>query len=145
MTNVMHKSGPTELAGLLANMNTEGGFSLAVLTDPNGFLIASAALPGQDLDAQSAVIALVQKTAVQVRTQLGMEQTDEISMYDAAGRQLVCRSFDADGQGLILAVLVPHKRQSYRRLTNQTIKAIRRALSRKPCTASRTVPCTDRT
>jgi hypothetical protein len=76
------------------------------------------------------VVALVQKMAAQVRDQLGMAQTDEISVYDATGQRLVCRPFNAHEHDMILAVLVPNKRQSYRRLTNKTVNAIRRVLSK---------------
>jgi predicted regulator of Ras-like GTPase activity (Roadblock/LC7/MglB family) len=123
-TNV--KVGSTELAKLLAEMNEQGGFPIAVLTDRHGFPIASAAGPGQDPDTQSAVVALVQKTATQVRDQLGMAQTDEISLYDTKGQRLVCRPISVNSHDMILAVLVPDKEKSYRRLTNQTISAIRR-------------------
>lgn len=120
------KTGSTEIARLLEEMNTQGDFPIAVLTDRHGFPIAAAASPGQDPDTQSAVVALVQKTAVQVRRQLGMTQTDEISVYDTAGRRLVCRPFNANEHDMILAVLVPDKKKSYRRLTNKTITAIQR-------------------
>lgn len=119
-------SGSTELAKLLAEMNEAGGFPIAVVTDRQGFPIASAAAPGEDPDMQSAVVALVQKTAAQVREQLGMAQTDEISMYDTEGRRLVCRPFSANGHDMIMAVVVPDRNQSYRRLTNKTVNAIRR-------------------
>lgn len=126
MTNSLPKSGSTELAGLLAEMNEQGGFPVAILTDRHGFPIASAADPGQDPETQAAVVALVQKTAVQVRDQLGMAQTDEISLFAADGQRLVCRPFSANSHDLILAVLVPDKQKSYRRLTTQTVNAIRR-------------------
>ena len=38
---------------------------------------------------QAAVVALIQKTAAQVSSQLGMAQTDEISLYDTDGQRLV--------------------------------------------------------
>jgi predicted regulator of Ras-like GTPase activity (Roadblock/LC7/MglB family) len=120
------KSGSNELAQVLADMNEQGGFPIAVVTDRHGFPIASAAAPGQDPDTQSAVVALVQKTAVQVQHQLGMSQTDEISLFDTEGRRLVCRPFSANGHDMILAVLVSDKHQSYRRLTNTAVNAIRR-------------------
>jgi hypothetical protein len=55
-----------------------------------------------------------------------MAQTDEISLFDTKGRRLVCRPFSANGHNLILAVLVPDKQQSYRRLTNTAVNAIRK-------------------
>ncbi len=126
MNNNSVKSGSTEIAKLLAEMNDQGNFPIAVVTDRHGFPIASAAAPGQDPDLQSAVVALIQKTASQVQNQLGMAQTDEISLYDTEGRQLVCRPFIANKHNMILAIVVPNKKQSYRRLTNKMITAIKR-------------------
>lgn len=119
-------SGSTGLAKVLAEMNEKGGFPIAVVTDRHGFPIASAAGPGEDPDIQSAVVALVQKTATQASDQLGMAQTDEISLYDTDGRRLVCRPFSVNGHNMILAVLIPGRNQSYRRLTNQAVSAIQR-------------------
>ncbi len=126
MTGTIPKYGSTKLAQVLATMNEKGGFPIAVLTDRHGFSIASSAAPGEDPDTQSAVVALVQKTATQVSHQLGMAQTDEISLYDTNGRRLVCRPFSADEHDMILAVVIPDKTQSYRRLTNTAVNTIRR-------------------
>ena len=125
MTHDTPKSGSTELAQVLTTLNEKGGFPIAVLTDRHGFPIASAAVSGEDPDTQSAVVALVQKTAAQVSQQLGMAQTDEISLYDTNGRRLVCRPFNANSHDMILAVVVPDKKQSYRRLTNSAVNSIR--------------------
>ncbi|MGB8647203.1 MAG: roadblock/LC7 domain-containing protein [Anaerolineae bacterium] len=121
--------GTTKLTQMLAEMNAEGGFEIAVLTDKDGLPIASATIPGEDTDRQSAVVALVQRTAVQVSDRLGMAATDEISVFDAQGRRLVCRPFDINGHEMILAVLIPDKQKKYRRLTNQAVLAIRQMIS----------------
>lgn len=126
MTELISESGSTQLAKLLAEMNGQGNFPIAVITDIEGFPIAWAALPDQDPDLQSAVVALIQKTAIQVRQQLGMARMDEISVYDREGQRLVCRPFEANQHQLILAVLVPDKRQAYRRLTNKAIRSIQK-------------------
>ena len=126
MIDTVPKFGSTELSRLLSNMNEAGGYPISVLTDRHGFPIASAATSGEDPETQSAVVALVQKTAAQVSQQLGMAQTDEISLYDTNGRRLVCRPFCANSHEMILAVVVPDKHQSYRRLTNIVVNAIRR-------------------
>jgi predicted regulator of Ras-like GTPase activity (Roadblock/LC7/MglB family) len=118
------KSSSTELSHVLAEMNSKGNFPISVLTDRHGFPIASASSPGQNADTQSAVVAMVQKTASQVRDQLGMAQTDEISLFDTDGRRLVCRPFNANGHDMILAVLVTDRNGSYRRLTNQAVRDI---------------------
>jgi predicted regulator of Ras-like GTPase activity (Roadblock/LC7/MglB family) len=126
VTTKINTGGSTEIARLLTEMNRQGNFPIAVLTDKHGFPIASAAAPEQDPDTQSAVVALVQKTAGQVRQQLGMAQTDEISLYDTEGRRLVCRPFSANGHEMILAILIPDRHQSYRRLTNKAVSTIQR-------------------
>ncbi len=125
MTDSEPKSGSAELSQLLADMNERGGFPVSVLTDRNGFTIAAAAVPGQDPHMQAAAVALMQKTSAQVRDQLSMAQTDEVSVHDATGKRLVCRPFRAGSHDMILAVLVPDKQKSYRRLTNMTVDAIR--------------------
>lgn len=123
--NEIPKSGSAEISELLQIINNAGGFPITILTDRHGFPIASAAAPSQDPEKQAAVVALVQKTASQVTDQLGMAQTDEISIFDKEGQKLVCRPFDANGHNLILAVVVPNKDQSYRRLTNKAVRDIR--------------------
>lgn len=115
----------TRLVQLLTEMNQEGGFPIAVITDRDGFPIASVCNADQDADRQSAVVALVQRTAQQVKDRMGMADTDEFSLYDTDGKRLVCRPFVATGHELILAVVVPDKDLPYRRLTTRTVNAIR--------------------
>ncbi len=122
-----NKSGSAQLSDILAQINQQGNFSIAIITDQNGFPVASASAPGEDPDTQSAVVALIQKTAVQVHNQLGMAQADEISLFDAEGQRLVCRPFSVNDYDMILAVRIPDKKQSYRRLTNQAIRDIKKS------------------
>lgn len=123
MSKVTPTSGSAEIGRLLAEMNTDGGFTISVLTDRQGLAIASAAGEGNDPDRQSAIVALVQKTASQASTHLGII-ADEVSLSAADGQRLVCRPFDVNGNTLILAVMISARSQSYRRLTNQTIRRI---------------------
>ncbi|NTV47267.1 MAG: hypothetical protein HGB11_12260 [Chlorobiales bacterium] len=120
------ESGSAEITKCLAEMNEKGGFPISVITDLQGFTIASSSANGHDPERQSAVVALVQKTAIQVRNHLGMGTTDEISLFDQNGQRLVCRPFNVRGHELILAVQVPEKHQAYRGLTNQAIKVIQK-------------------
>ena len=127
MIEMNSNSGSTQLASILAEMNKEGDFPIAVITDIEGFPIAWDAASNRDPDMQSAVVALIQKTSIQVRDQLGMAHMDEISICDRQGQRLVCRPFEANQHQLILAVLVPDKKQSYRRLTNSAVRSVQRA------------------
>ena len=118
-------SGSTQLNSLLTQINSEGQFPISVLTDFQGLAIAWAASTKMDPERQSAVVAFIQKAAVQVSKQLGMADTDEISFYDINGQHLVCRPFQVDQYGLILAVIVPNRDHSYRRATNRAVREIR--------------------
>ncbi len=118
-------SGSARLAQILGEMNRQGGFPISVLTDKAGFPLASAAAAGNDPDLQAAVAALIQRVSYQTR-KVNMGAVDEISVYDVDRRRLVCREFTLDDQWLILAVMVPEGR-TYRRLTSEAFRAIRRA------------------
>lgn len=117
--------GSTDLTTILSDLTTQGNFPIAVLTDQQGFPVAYAAGTDQDPDTQAAVVALIQKTVIQATDQLGLSDTDEISLFDKEGQRLVCRPFSVNEDDMILAVLISDKNQSYRRLTNNTLNAIR--------------------
>jgi predicted regulator of Ras-like GTPase activity (Roadblock/LC7/MglB family) len=124
MDNSTNKSSSSELNELLVTMNKEGGFPISILTDSSGLAIASAAGDGMNADKQSAVVAFIQKTAVQVCKQIGFSNSEEISLFDKDGRHLICRSFRARNYDLILSVMVPDRSTSYRHVTSVTIKKI---------------------
>jgi predicted regulator of Ras-like GTPase activity (Roadblock/LC7/MglB family) len=119
------QSGADILLGILNNMNHEANFPMSVLTDKEGLPIASAFSNGADPEKQSAVVAFLQKTAVQVSKQLGMDEIDEISFSYVDGQHLVCRPFNIETNRLILAIIVTDRDQSYRRITNRAISEIR--------------------
>ncbi|MFN2299097.1 MAG: hypothetical protein ACK2UB_09630 [Anaerolineales bacterium] len=119
-------SGSEQINALLARMNEEGGFPISVLSDEQGLTIAYAAAPDYDPERQSAAVAYMQRAAALVARQLGMAEPDEISFHDSAGVRLVCRPFSMAEHRLILAVLVPGRKASYRRATNIAMQEIRR-------------------
>jgi len=121
-------SGSSQINQLLTEMNAEADFPISVLADSQGLPIAYAASQGIDPERQSAVVALVQKVALQVSKQLGMAEADEISFFDANGQHLVCRPFQADEHNLILAVIVPDRDHNYRRATSHAVTEIRNIL-----------------
>lgn len=121
------ETGSAKLAGILAKMNDQGGFSVSILTDQHGFPIACSSSVEADSSRQSAVVAMVQRTAGYAAEHLRMSATDEIRMADVGGQVLVCRLFEANGHPLILAVLIPDRTKPNRRLTNEAMSAIRRS------------------
>jgi predicted regulator of Ras-like GTPase activity (Roadblock/LC7/MglB family) len=124
MDNQKAKSGSEKLNQVLESLNAEGGFPISILTDSQGLAIASAATDGMNADRQSAVVAFIQKTAVQVSKQLGFSGSEEISLLDTEGKHLICRSFKVNHFDLILSVMVPDRSSSYRRITANAIKRI---------------------
>ncbi len=121
---VPHEPSPTRLVQLLREMISEGNFSMAVLADRDGLLIAAVTDDEQSSEAQSVAAALLQRAFVQVQSQLGMAETDEFSLFDVNGTRWVCRPFQVGEQTMVLAVIVPNRNHPYRRLTTRTIHAI---------------------
>jgi hypothetical protein len=116
--------GPENLIEALRTLNTRGAFLITVLTDAEGLLLASAPSPGWDAEKQAAVVALVQRAVRQAQA-ARMDAADEVAIRDVAGRRLVCRPFELDGQTLLLSVLM-EAGKPYRRLTNDAIRDVRR-------------------
>ncbi len=120
------KTGSEQLSNILADMNAQGGFLVSVLTDLEGLPLASATTAGgESPEMQAAVVALIQKSALQT-SKVNMAETDEVTVFDRQGRRLVCRPFQVGDRSLVLAVMVPRD-QSYRRLTRHAIAAVRQA------------------
>ncbi len=119
-------SGAVQINNLLVEMNRDGDFPVSVLADSQGLPISWAAKEEIDPERQSAVVAMMQKAALQAGKQLGMEMTDEISFSDSSGHGIVCRIFEADGHPMILAVVLPDRDHVYRRATNRAVNEIRR-------------------
>jgi predicted regulator of Ras-like GTPase activity (Roadblock/LC7/MglB family) len=119
-------SGAVQINNLLVQMNREGDFPVSVLADSQGLPISWAAREEIDPERQSAVVAMVQKAALQAARQLGMQSTDEIMFSDSSGHGVVCRIFEADGLSMILAVILPDREHAYRRATNRAVNEIRR-------------------
>jgi predicted regulator of Ras-like GTPase activity (Roadblock/LC7/MglB family) len=112
---------------ILRELNQEGGFPIAMLTDQYGSPIVGATAPSQKPELPAYTAALIQKTAFQASGRLSSGQTDEIIVYDPDGSRLICRPFRFRDHILFLAVLVPEKERTYRRLMNRTIAAIQRS------------------
>jgi predicted regulator of Ras-like GTPase activity (Roadblock/LC7/MglB family) len=123
---VSGSGGSNQWVELLAAMNKQGGFPISLLTDQDGLLMAAATDDAErDAYSQAAVAATINQTAVQAHQQLGMSETTEIILGNAEGERLIYRPFAVNGQRFILVVLVVHRQQTYRMLTNNFIRAIK--------------------
>ena len=114
----------SSLQQILEQMNREGDFPFSALMDKDGFQIAYAVDDRKNLEKQVAVIAFAQKTINQMRLEMGMNATKEVTVFDAEGQRLICRLFKVADYEVILACLVPHPNQPYRKIMNTTIKQI---------------------
>lgn len=114
----------------LRKMIREGDFKAAVLSLEDGLPLVSA--PGHYEDeTAAAMVTLLNETTKRINHKLRLPEVDEISIVYDDRTRLVCRYFAVDGHALLLMVLAPPD-QSYRRLTNRTIKEIERIwLSRR--------------
>jgi predicted regulator of Ras-like GTPase activity (Roadblock/LC7/MglB family) len=98
------------------------GFDAAVLVGEEGLPLATADSP-YDSEALAAVTSFFRRSARQVQTQLGWEGLDQVSVTANDGRQLVGRTFEVEGEEIILVVLLPGQ-MPYRQLTNRAVEAI---------------------
>lgn len=108
----------------LRKMNKEGDFKAAVLSLEDGLPLVSSPAHYED-ETAAAMVTLLNETAKRINHQLRLPEVDEISIVCDDRTRLVCRYFTVDGHELLLTVLAPPD-QSYRRLTNWTIKEIER-------------------
>jgi predicted regulator of Ras-like GTPase activity (Roadblock/LC7/MglB family) len=109
---------------ILNKMNEKGNFDAAVLSLKDGLLLASSQLQYQD-DMAAVMVTVLKEAAQKISQKLNLSQMDEISIVGDDRTRLVCRYFSVDGSDLLLTVVTPPDR-AYRRLTNQTIKEIKR-------------------
>jgi predicted regulator of Ras-like GTPase activity (Roadblock/LC7/MglB family) len=95
----------TPLDDILDRMNDLGCFQVSVLASTEGLPIATARSRG-DPEATAAIVALLQSVSTQAREQLGMGELDVVTVVARDHMRLACRYFSADGEELILAVMV---------------------------------------
>ena len=109
---------------ILNRMNEKGNFDAAVLSMRDGLPLASSPTHYED-DMAAVMVTLLNDAAQKINQELNLSQMDEISIVGDDRTRLVCRYFSVDGSDLLLTVVTPPD-QAYRRLTNQTIKDIKR-------------------
>lgn len=107
----------------LKRINLEGQFEASVLATSDGLPIATAP-SGYDTDVTAAMVALLKSVAQQTQDNVGMAALDEVSVRARDHIRLVCRSFQINGEDLILAVVVPREQRYYRQLTNRAIREL---------------------
>lgn len=118
--------GSINISNILAETNAKGGFISSLITDREGFPIASVSNADTNQEILAAVIGLFQRATNQASEQLGILISSEFTLYYDNGNLMVCRPFTSKGVEMVLALLLVSKKQAYRRLMNQTIVAVQK-------------------
>jgi predicted regulator of Ras-like GTPase activity (Roadblock/LC7/MglB family) len=113
-----------KLSKILQDVITQGNYLAALVTDQEGFAIASASKDKFNAEMQSAVISLFQRATAQASEQLGESITSEFTLYFENGTILVSRPFQVNQLHLNLSFLLSDRNQTYRRLMTQTMRAV---------------------
>ena len=113
-----------EMSKTLQDVIQQGEFLAALITDQEGFAIASASKEKFNADIQSAVISLFQRATAQASEQMGESITSEFTLYFQNGTILVSKPFQVNELRFNLSFLLSDKKQAYRRLMAQTIRSI---------------------
>ena len=121
----MENKSYNSMVKVLADMNNEAKFQVATLSGRDGLLVASSATNGDNPAKQSAVVAKLVEATNLMHSQLAFGAPAQLSFSSEDGRRLICRPFSMNGQELILAVLIPNRRQPYRHATNRAIALLR--------------------
>lgn len=117
-----------EIEQILSQTYEKGKFLAVLLTDREGFPIASVSSETYSAEVQAALIGLVQRATGQASEQLGVAASAEFTMLDVNGNLFVCRPFLSNEVEMVLSFLVPGRDQPYRRLMNQTIASLQQSL-----------------
>ena len=104
-------------------INLEGGFSEVLLTDDLGLPIFSSSNEIEDTEVTAAIVSKIQQSIFITKDHLQMNDLEEISLYDNNGKRLIIRPFKAGTSTMFLAILMPGKSMSYKRLLRK--KALR--------------------
>ena len=113
-----------EMSKILQDAMDQGGFLACLVTDQEGFAIASVAREKFNADIQSAVISLFQRATIQASEQLGETISSEFTLYFQNGNILVSKPFDVNQLHLSISFLLSEKKQAYRRLMAIAIRDI---------------------
>ena len=113
-----------QLMGVLEELNQHPLVHCAVLSSEDGLPIEN---PDSVASQLAAVAGFLQANTRQAWAMLGLKQGQEVVISIESNYLIVCRSFEAAGMGLILAVVFTGS-VAYKRLLAQTIRAIQQAM-----------------
>ncbi|MCF2136114.1 MAG: roadblock/LC7 domain-containing protein [Candidatus Thorarchaeota archaeon] len=116
------------LAGILEDMNQEGGYTASILARDDGLLMASAANPTTNREVVAAMSGYIAATAERMRKELGLGELRDISVRCSAGKAVFRKISPAGSQPLILAAIMPNNVRYHSRALGKAATKIRRLL-----------------
>ena len=117
------------LTKVLDDLNNTGRVKASIVTDDEGFVIASAVRRGVDEKVTAVMGSIVHNAAERAREELALGAMRDITIRCESGI-LVCKSIQMqDGRFVILAALVPRNTRFFLRAVNNALREVRKALS----------------
>jgi len=111
----------------LEHIAREGGFKAALMTTEDGFAVVDVEsnLDSAALAALSGFVWKMNRNAVDLT---GFSSIDQITMSGPSCDSVICRSFDIEGESVVLTVIA-RVDAPYRELTDRAVDGIRRILT----------------
>lgn len=111
----------------LEHVAREGGFKAALLTTEDGFSVVDIE-SNLDSSALAALAGFVWKMNREAVELTGFENIDQITMSGPTGDSVICQSFEAMEQPVVLIVIASVE-SAYRELTDRAVDGIKRILA----------------
>jgi len=113
----------TRIGEILLSTNKEAGFLMSLVCDDSGLLLAVAG-EGADEDQLAGLTSLFDDIATRARRDIGLQQVDEVTMFDAEWGRYVIRPLPIHTGGRFFLVVRVPARSTWRRYTNKLKREI---------------------
>ena len=117
----------TRLGGIVDEIRRQSEFEAAILIDLDSNILAESMEPGtnrQTLDTMSQIADQIAERVSENET----PENGESEFFDWDGRRVVCRWFEAETPGVLVALV--SKSKSYRWAMNRMVKELQRQIGK---------------
>ena len=118
-----------EITALLAEVNASAGFPLSLVCDDAGLLLAVAG-QGADEEQLAGLTSLFDDIVMRARRDVGLDEIDEVSMFDRVWGRCVVRPLLPTAAGRFFLVVQVPPRSAWRRDSNTLKREIARIFAR---------------
>ena len=113
----------SRISALLVGANAQAGFTLSLVCDDAGLLLAVAG-NGADEEQLAGLTSLFDDIVVRARRDLGIPDVDEVTMVDRRWGRCVIRPLATDGSRRHFLVVMLAANRTWRRATNTLKKEV---------------------